>query len=89
MARRCDDALGFVRTLLYSVEAINSSDSILIGRFALQLLEQLAAACASTSRGKINYFRGEKCGLFVGAFCRLRLFEGSFSLHEGQIKLFI
>ncbi len=67
MVRRYDDALGFVRTLLYSVEAINSSNSILIGRFALQLLEQLAAAWASTAREKINSFRGEKCSDFLGA----------------------
>ncbi len=86
MARRCDDALGFVRMLLYSVEAINSSDSILIGRCGLQLLEQLSAACASTLSEKINSFRGEKCRLFGGAFCMLRLFDGSCSLHEGLTK---
>ncbi len=88
MARRYDDALGFVRTLLYSVEAINSSDSILIGRCGLQLLEQLSAACVSTLSGKINSFRGEKCSdFFWGAFCMLRLFKGSCSLHEGQNKI--
>ncbi len=75
-----------MRTLLYSVEAINSSNSILIGRCGLQLLGQLSAAWASTSRGKINSFRYEKCRLFGGAFCLLRLYDVSCSLHEGLTK---